>query len=250
MDPGTGAAYQNSHGDTAKTITPQILDLFCCAGGAGKGYSLAGFEVVGVDIDAQSNYPFPFIQADALKLDPEFMAQFDAIHASPPCQAYSDLAKRNGNADAWPRLIEPVRAMLIRTGKPYVIENVQGAPLLHPVILCGTMFPKLRVIRHRLFEANFPILPPRHGKHPLVHTFDKRKNHYGKTDERKDYVQVTGGGNCSLAAAREAMGINWMTKKEINEAIPPAYAKLIGDQLLNLLSNAAQEPCAKLTRNA
>ena len=249
MDVGTRATFSTKAQKAAESPKPRILDLFCCAGGAGKGYSEAGFEVVGVDIEPQPNYPFQFIQGDALKLDPEFMATFDAIHASPPCQAYSDLAKRNGNADAWPRLIEPVRAMLIKTDKPYVIENVQGAPLLHPVILCGTMFPKLRVIRHRLFEANFPILPPRHGKHPLVHTFDKRKNHFGKTDERKDYVQVTGGGNCTLAAAREAMGIDWMTKKEINESIPPAYTKLVGDQLRNHISNAEQQLREGLTGN-
>ncbi len=220
---------------------PRLLDLFCCAGGAGVGYSQVGFEVVGVDINPQPNYPFPFIRHDALALDPKFMALFDAIHASPPCQAYCDLAKRNGNADAWPRLIEPVREMLARTGLPYVIENVEGAPLRDPVILCGTMFPELRVIRHRLFEANFPIVPSPHGKHPLVHTFDRRKNHYGKTDERKDFVQVTGGGNCTLAAAREAMGISWMSKKEINEAIPPAYTRFVGDQLLCHLSVTEQK---------
>jgi DNA (cytosine-5)-methyltransferase 1 len=139
---------------------PRLLDLFCCAGGAGVGYSQAGFEVVGVDIKLQRNYPLPFIQADALALDPKFISLFDAVHASPPCQAYSDLAKRNGNADEWPHLIEPVRDMLIRSGIPYVIENVDGAPLLNPVVLCGTMFPELRVLRHRLFEANFEIVPP------------------------------------------------------------------------------------------
>jgi DNA (cytosine-5)-methyltransferase 1 len=120
---------------------PRLLDLFCCAGGASVGYSMAGFSVVGVDIDFQPNYPFEFIQADALTLDPKFLASFDAIHASPPCQAYSDLAKRNGNGHKWPRLIEPIRKMLIRSGLPYIIENVDGAPLLHPVVLCGTMFP-------------------------------------------------------------------------------------------------------------
>src|SRR5262245_10754954 len=88
---------------------PRLLDLFCCAGGAGVGYAAAGFEVVGVDLHPQPNYPLPFIQADALKLDPRFLAYFDAIHASPPCQSYSDLAKRNANADKWPRLVEPVR---------------------------------------------------------------------------------------------------------------------------------------------
>lgn len=92
---------------------PRLLDLFCCAGGAGTGYSMAGFDVVGVDIKPQPNYPFPFIQTDALNLDPKFISMFDAIHASPPCQSYSDLAKRNGNADAWPRLIDPVRDVLV-----------------------------------------------------------------------------------------------------------------------------------------
>ena len=220
----------------AKSRKFRILDLFCCAGGAGIGYTQAGFEVIGVDIAPQSNYPLPFIQTDALTLDPKFIALFDAVHASPPCQSYSDLAKRNGNGDQWPRLIEPVRDMLIRSGLPYVIENVEGAPLLDPIVLCGTMFPELRVLRHRLFEANFMIEPPPHEKHPRVHTFDRRKYHFGKTDERKDFVQVTGGGNCTLAAARHAMGIGWMTKNEINEAIPPAYTKFVGEQLLRHLS--------------
>jgi DNA (cytosine-5)-methyltransferase 1 len=211
---------------------PRLLDLFCCAGGAGVGYARAGFEVVGVDHKPQPNYPLPFIQGDALELDPDFIATFDAIHASPPCQSYSDLAKRNGNGDRWPRLIEPVRDRLIASGLPYVIENVDGAPLLNPVVLCGTMFKGLRVLRHRLFEANFMIMVPPHGKHPKVHTFDKRKSHYGKTNDMLDFVQVTGGGNCSIAAARDAMGIDWMTKQELNEAIPPAYTQFIGRQLL------------------
>ncbi|MBZ5501257.1 MAG: DNA cytosine methyltransferase [Acidobacteriia bacterium] len=228
---------------------PRLLDLFCCAGGAGIGYSQAGFEVVGVDIKPQPNYPLPFIQADALTLDPKFIALFDVVHASPPCQAYSDLAKRNGNAEEWPRLIEPVRDMLIRSSLPYVIENVDGAPLLNAVVLCGTMFPELRVLRHRLFEANFEIVPPPHKKHPKVHTFDRRKSHFGKTDEWKDFVQVTGGGNCTIAAAREAMGIDWMTKNEINESIPPAYTRFIGRELLRQLSFSEQES-AKSYRNA
>jgi DNA (cytosine-5)-methyltransferase 1 len=145
---------------------PRLLDLFCCAGGAATGYNEAGFEIVGVDVKLQTNYPFAFVQSDALTLDPKFIATFDAIHASPPCQSYSDLAKRNGNADAWPRLIDPIRDLLVGSGLPYVIENVEGAPLRNPVMLCGTMFKGLRVLRHRLFEADFPILTPRHGTHP------------------------------------------------------------------------------------
>jgi DNA (cytosine-5)-methyltransferase 1 len=223
----------------------KLLDLFCCAGGAAAGYALAGFEVTGVDISPQRNYPFDFVQTDALSLDPRFLSQFDAIHASPPCQSYSDLAKRNGNAHEWPRLIEPVREMLLRTGLPYVIENVEGAPLINPIVLCGTMFPGLRVLRHRLFESNILMTTLSHGKHPKVHTFDKRKSHYGKTDERKDFVQVTGGGNCSIAAARSAMVIDWMSKNELNEAIPPAYTKFIGEQLISHLVAQERELAAE-----
>lgn len=196
------------------------------------GYDRAGFDVVGVDIDPQPRYPFEFIQADALKLDPGFLASFDAIHASPPCQSYSDLAKRNGNAHMWPRLVEPVRQMLQSTGLPYIIENVEGAPLEDPVVLCGTMFPQLRVIRHRLFESNVNLEVPPHGKHPLVFTHDKRKRHYGQLDQDTSFVQVTGGGNCSIANAKDAMGIGWMTKNELNESIPPAYTEYLGAQLL------------------
>lgn len=94
---------------------PKLLDLFCCAGGASVGYFRVGFSIVGVDIAPQPNYPFEFIRADTLSLDPKFIASFDAVHASPPCQAYSDLAKRNGNGHKWPRLIEPIRKMLIRS---------------------------------------------------------------------------------------------------------------------------------------
>lgn len=216
-------------------MRPKLLDLFCCAGGAAKGYKQAGFEVVGVDISPQSNYPFPFIQADALALDHKFLVSFDVIHASPPCQSYSVLAKRTGNGASWPRLIEPVREMLIRSGRPYIIENVVGAPLHNPIQLCGVMFPELRVLRHRLFETNFKITSPSHPSHPKVHTHDRRKAHYGKTNEWKDYVQVTGGGNCSVAAAQDAMGIDWMTKSELNEAIPPAYARFIGLELMRYL---------------
>lgn len=196
------------------------------------GYHRAGFEVVGVDIDPQPRYPFEFIQHDALTLDPEFLASFDAIHASPPCQSYSDLAKRNGNADAWPRLIEPVREMLEGLGVPYIIENVEGAPLLNPTVLCGTMFPGLRVIRHRLFESNIELTAPPHGKHPLVFTHDKRKAHYGKLDQNTSFVQVTGGGNSSIANAKAALGIDWMNKRELNESIPPAYTEHLGKALM------------------
>ena len=173
----------------------------------------------GVDVTAQPNYPYPMRIADALTLSSSFLADFDVIHASLPCHAYSDLAYRNGNGHAWPRLIEPVRELLMATGKPYVIENVEGSTLQDYALLCGPMFRGLRVIRHRLFEANFPIAVPAHPRHPLCHTLDKRKGHYGQTNEWVDFVSVNGGGNSSVASARDAMGIPWMTKKEINQAM-------------------------------
>jgi DNA (cytosine-5)-methyltransferase 1 len=213
----------------------RLLDLFCGAGGAAMGYYQAGFtDIVGVDINPQPNYPFEFVLGDALDPTACYAGErYDLIHASPPCQRFSDLAHRNGNGDDWPDLIAPTRDLLKASGVPYVIENVEGAPLQDPVMMCGTMFTALRVLRHRLFEKSFPVKPPMHGRHPLVFTHDKRKNHYGKLDQNTSYVQVTGGGNCTIKNAREAMGIDWMTKKEINEAIPPAYTKFIGEQFLS-----------------
>jgi len=197
------------------------------------GLHRAGFEVVGVDIQKKDRYPFEFYQADALTFP---LDGFDLIWASPPCQRFSDLAKRNGNADAWPDLVAPIRERLISSGTPYIIENVEGAPLLNPVMLCGTMFPGLRVLRHRLFETSFPVVAPPHGRHPLVFTMDKRKAHYGNMDQNTSFVQVTGGGNCSKANAADAMGIDWMTKEELNEAIPPAYSEYLGRAAIEHLS--------------
>jgi len=219
---------------------PRLLDLFCCAGGAGVGYARAGFNVIGVDIVDQPNYRLPFIKADALTLGAKFLASFDVIHASPPCQSYSDLAKRNGNGHMWPRLVPKVRTLLKSTGLPYVIENVQGAPLHDPTVLCGTMFSGMRVIRHRLFESNVPLTAPPHKRHPLVFTHDKRKAHHGKLNQDKAFVQVTGGGNCTLENARDAMGIDWMTKGELNESVPPAYTEYIGKQLIKYLATQAE----------
>lgn len=216
------------------TVKPILLDLFCGAGGAAEGYARAGFEVIGVDIGPQPNYPFHFIQDDALGyLSQAFTDTFDAIHASPPCQRYSVASKsHNGRAEDHPDLIAPTRRLLNMTRLPYVIENVPGAPLLGATMLCGTMFPGLRVTRHRLFEHSFFAMAPPHGKHPLHYTRDKRKPHYGQLDEMEAFVTVTGGGNCSKAAAADAMGIDWMTKDELNQAIPPAYTHFVGERLM------------------
>lgn len=211
----------------------RILDLFCGAGGAGMGYHRAGFEVVGVDIHPQPNYPFEFMQIDCRKVMQDFRwiaDEFDAVHASPPCQAHSDLQRQS--KIEYVDLVPSCQTWLHATGLPYVIENVEGAPLVDPVVLCGTMFPGLRVIRHRLFETNWPLTAPAHGKHPLVFTHDKRKAHYGQLDQDTAFVQVTGGGNATVANKLDAMGVDWMTGREVNQAIPPAYTEWIGRQLL------------------
>lgn len=215
----------------------KLLDAYCGAGGAGTGYARVGFDVTGVDIVNQPNYPYRFIRGNALDLlaDREFMAQFDAVHASCPCQAHSDLAHRTGRE--YPDLIWPTRQLLWNTGLPYVIENVEGAPLYQPIVLCGTMFEGLRVLRHRLFECNFEIVAPPHPKHPLVFTHDKRKAHHGKLDQDVSFVQVTGGGNATIANKLDAMGIDWMDgNQEINEAIPPAYTEYVGAFLMGHLT--------------
>lgn len=208
---------------------PRLLDLFCCAGGAGAGYAQAGFDVVGVDIKPQSNYPFEFIQADCLALDPEWVASFDAIHASPPCQAHT-LAQRIRNREH-PDLIAATRDLLKASGRPWIIENVEGAPLINPITLCGSMFPELRVYRHRLFESNIRLTAPGLCLHSAPLT------KMGRPVVDGAFMHVVGNFS-GAAAARKAMGIEWMTRDELREAVPPAYTKHLGSQLLAQLQLA------------
>jgi DNA (cytosine-5)-methyltransferase 1 len=226
----------------------RLLDLFCCQGGAAKGYHDAGFDVVGIDKDPQPNYPFEFVQGDVFYALRAIAWQhadaplplcrsFDVVHASPPCQHDSNLSKsHNGRPQDHPDLIGPTREALLELGLPFVIENVAGArrKLRDPIMLCGTMFPGLRVTRHRYFECHGfdPGPTPQHGAHPLHYTRDKRKAHYGRLDEMTAFVSVNGGGNCTVAAASDAMGIDWMDKHGLNESLPPAYTRWIGEQFL------------------
>lgn len=229
----------------------RVLDLFCGAGGAAKGYhdgfTAAGFDVdiLGVDVKPQPNYPYEFMLRDAMAAlgDAAFLAEFDFIHASPPCQAYGSFANINrargrGEPKA-PRLIESVRARLVTSGAAYVIENTERAPLVAPVKLCGSSFG-LRVRRHRMFECSIFMLGPscRHRGH-----------------RSWDYVGVYGSGpgggfsgadgyeRTRRAASREeastAMGIDWMTWHELVEAIPPAYTAFLAEQIAPALMERA-----------
>jgi DNA (cytosine-5)-methyltransferase 1 len=206
----------------------RLLDLFCCAGGAAMGYHRAGFtEIVGIDIRPQPRYPFAFLQGDALK-PPVRLEDFDVIHASPPCQSYSKTRKileGKGLPNRGQDLVASTRALL--AGQAYVMENVPGAPLRHPVLLCGEMFG-LRVIRHRLFESSVGLLTPPHPQHQ------------GGTNSHRGYSRggryvTVGGHNYNPTDGRDAMGIDWMTRDELNEAIPPAFTEFIGRQLINAL---------------
>lgn len=209
-------------------MTYRLLDLFCGAGGAGEGYHRAGFEVVGVDIEPQPHYPFEFHQADALGFP---LDGFDAIHASPPCQFFSPLRAMHPTRD-YPNLIAPTRELLRDSGLPYVIENVEKAPLaIQPafdgacgVILCGSMFglgvERGYLRRHRIFESSFPIPQP-------------------SCSHKRNAVGVYGHGGHSgkhrmlyAAEARVAMGIDWMSHYEMTQAIPPAYTEHIGRYLM------------------
>jgi len=208
-----------------------ILDLFCGAGGAAVGYHRAGFEVTGVDITEQVNYPCEFIKADARDVD---LSRYDAIHASPPCQNYCwSTTKPRAKGKVYPDLIEPIRERLIASGKPYVIENVPTAPLRNPTYLEGTMFG-LGVIRRRGFETNWWLPQPRFKprKKPRMQA---SKIHPGNTIRKSAYCSVAGNGangwSCRVADWRVAMGISWMTRSEIKEAIPPAYTEHIGRHL-------------------
>jgi DNA (cytosine-5)-methyltransferase 1 len=209
----------------------RILDLFCGAGGASMGYWRAGFEVVGVDIEPQPNYPFGFHQLNVLDLPPHWIEQgaFSAIHASPPCQAFTQAQKLQNNSH--PNLILPVRNLLHKSGLPYVIENVPGSPLINPVTLEGSMFG-LRTYRPRLFETNFPLIAP--PKPPRA----RKTTKMGRPPVDGEFMHVVG--NFSGAdEGRWAMGIDWMTKKELAEAIPPAYTGYVGCFLHQHLQAAA-----------
>jgi DNA (cytosine-5)-methyltransferase 1 len=207
---------------------PRLLDLFCGAGGAGMGYHRAGFEVVGVDIRPMPRYPFEFHQADALEYLREHGHEFDAIHASPPCQAYSMAGTQWRVAGAeYPDLVEPTREALKLTGKPYVIENVPGAPLINPVILNGALFG-LRVRRTRLFETSFAM--------PLVLIPPEEKSNFRMGRPVKEGDVITPVGHFSnVAYAQRQMQIDWMGQKELAQAIPPAYTEYIGKQIMQAL---------------
>lgn len=209
-------------------MSPRLLDLFCGAGGASMGYYRAGFEVVGVDKEPMPNYPFEFHRGDALSYP---LDGFDAIAASPPCQAYSTLNRFNGVE--YPDLYEPTRERLEAAGVPWVIENVIGAPYRSGVVLCGSMFG-LRVRRHRNFETSFLVFPPAcdHAAQGRPTGVYGHGQFYWENGEKQWR-------NVPRAEAEEAMGIDWMSRAELSEAIPPAFTEFIGLALLNVLEVAA-----------
>lgn len=210
---------------------PRLLDLFSGAGGAGMGYHRAGFDVVGVDIKPQPRYPFEFVQSDALEFLAQNGTQFDAIHASPPCHAYSTVTGRNRhNRRLYPDLVAETRDGLRRAGVSYIIENVVGAPLIGPVLLCGSSFG-LDVRRHRIFESNVGLLVPAcdHAwQTPRFRSLDGRQKSLATVIGVHGHLNYPG----ELALRCLAMGIDWMTNAELTQAIPPAYTEYLGHQLL------------------
>jgi len=210
---------------------PRLLDLFCCQGGAAMGYHRAGFDVVGVDLKPQPRYPFEFVQADALQYLANHGWEYDAIHASPPCQRYS-VGTPQENREGHPDLVGVTRNIILATGLPYIMENVPQAPLLSPVQLCGLMFPQLRVIRHRDFESNLILFAPAHPSHVGIKigkggfccvsgNGDQKGTRSGLSLEERRITR-------SCATWSRAMGIDWMTRYGMAQAIPPAYTEYLG----------------------
>lgn len=207
----------------------RLLDLFCGAGGCSVGYYRAGFDVEGVDITPHDDYPFTFHQADAMDVlrDREFLNQFDVIHASPPCQAFTSarhLSKAQGNKTNTLDLLTPTTQLLRAWGGMYVIENVPGAPMTNPALMCGSAFG-LQVRRHRYFDSPLLLMNSgcRHSQQGrpvgVYHVMGDEIPHGGRTAR-------------TLQEGRIAMGIDWMTWRDLKEAIPPAYTQYIGEQVL------------------
>jgi len=210
----------------------KLLDLYCKAGGGSMGYHRAGFEVTGIDIKNQKRYPFKFIQADALEImqDLDYLRSFDVIAASPPCQTHSatkHLRNAQGKSTDKVDLIPQTRAALIESGKPYVMENVPGAPLINPVQLCGSSWG-LKVRRHRLFESNVKL-------EPSVCKHKEQGKPVGIYGSMRD--EIPGGGHTAktIEQAKEAMGIDWMIWGELVESLPPVYTEYLGKQVMAIL---------------
>ena len=208
---------------------PRVLDLYCGAGGASLGYHLAGFDVLGVDINPQKNYPFSFLQMDAL--DFRNFDEFDLIHASPPCQAHSNLRFIEHNKQfTYPDLIPQTRELLKNSGKPYVIENLPTSPLENTILLCGSMFNLndgvFEIRRHRHFESSFtlPQLNDRCG-HYVSLSVTGYSPYY-----RDPYLKK--GVTVPKFVASRLMGITHATYIELAQMIPPAYTRWIGEQFL------------------
>ena len=204
----------------------KVLDLFCGAGGASMGYHRAGFKVTGVDIKHGKRYPFKYLRLNVMELQPSDLAEYDLIHASPPCQTHSitrNLRIAQGKQTDKLDLIEPTRALLQASGKPYVIENVPGAPLFKPILLCGSAFD-LKVRRHRLFESNLELKG-------TVCDHKKQGRPVGVYGSMRDEIPSGGKTAETIEQAREAMGINWMIWGELVEAIPPVYTEYLGKQV-------------------
>lgn len=231
----------------------KALDLFCKAGGAGMGLHLAGFEVTGIDIEPQKRYPFTFYQGSTLEVNIEWARRFDLVWASPPCQAHSAL-KVLHNAKKHLDLVPQTCELLTAIGKPYIIENVVGAPLNSPVMLCGTMFglgvKDAELQRHRIFETSFFVrqMQCNHGARHTIGVYG------GHIRNRKRAVAPTGHDLTANAKVRRlnreagypdftiedgyaAMGINWMVRDELSQAIPPAYSKYLAEEFLRTLQN-------------
>jgi DNA (cytosine-5)-methyltransferase 1 len=226
------------------TSTKRILDLYCGAGGVAAGLRRAFPDavIVGVDNQLQPRYPEEFYQADAVAFGELFGRQFDFIWASPPCQHYTAgrRAQRLNGSNPHPDLIARTRQAVQASGRPYIIENVEGAPLRDPVRLCGQMFD-LRVVRHRLFESNFSLVTPAHSKHTgsmldgsIVAVYGNKRFVSGTALKGETSYHMYGKIPLEfrrIEAQRAAMGISWMTGKELKEAIPPVYASYLAGQI-------------------
>lgn len=225
----------------------RLLDLFCGSGGAAMGYHLAGFsEIVGIDLKPQARYPFKFIQGDAIDYLIHHGDDFDAVHASPPCQRYSIATNSQGNRrQDHPDLLPITRELLSTLDRPWIIENVEGAPMRQPaVMLCGLMFG-LKVFRHRWFETSFLPFAPEHRPH-TGHRIGEGgfccvAGHGGQSSGFGKFTRRVPADHRTKAAWSRAMGIDWMQRDELAQAIPPAYTEYMGRQLARQVEGPTQE---------